>query len=299
MEETQKALVAFIDILGFKNMVTDYFSGKNKESLLTLENTLKASEVHAITFAKNVLKQYKIEVIFKQFSDCVSISMPISEKNESQLLGSISVFIGIVRFYQYILLDNSIMVRGGISIGPHMESTNMIFSEALIKSYKLETEKAIYPRILIDKTIITTINKLLDDMPHIYNDFYKRCGCCLIRDWDDEIFISSFGLISESQNQYKKNDEEMKQLLSYHPMLMGETEINVVGIRENINKLTDNEKVEEWLKIIDQYLIQSPTAKTEIILKYKWLKQFMRWFLNNEDSDIKFQNYYKSPKESI
>jgi len=81
--DEQIHLVAFLDILGFKQMVDNHFSGKDTNSIDILKNALKEAEQRAIIQNQNFYKQYKVEVSFKQFSDCVSISIPDSADLQS------------------------------------------------------------------------------------------------------------------------------------------------------------------------------------------------------------------------
>jgi len=298
IETKSTYIVAFIDILGFKNIVSDYFSSKNKQSFITLEKALQASEEFAIDFSRNHLKQFNIDVLYKQFSDCVSISIPINGKTGDDFLGIFGAFINIVRLYQYILFDNNILVRGGISIGQHIENDNMIFSEALIQAYKFESEKAIYPRILIDMQLIALVDSILKEKPESYNQFYTLYGWKLITDWDNEIFITPFGLIQEAKLSYAdtKGDDQLRAELSNSSRFVKE-EVNVTDIRNAVKNMDENDKMNNWLERTKKYLTDNSDIKTEIMLKHKWLQQFIRWSINNEDSEIKFQQYYKKPQE--
>jgi hypothetical protein len=292
--ENKKHLVAFLDILGFKKLIDEHFSGKDKQSLILLKKALKEAEQIAIVYSKQYLKQFNIRFSFRQFSDCVCISMPL--KQDFTTLETYGIFINVVRLYQLILLDNRILVRGGIAVGGHFENSNIIFSEGLVRSYKLESQNAIYPRILIDKELLFLIQKNLIEQPENSNIFYKLYGTSLVKDWDDEVFISPFGMIGEIQhlvNDYGEN--ELKNFLESYT-ISNKLEVEFGNnIMDDLNKMdTEKHILNSTLMYINQYLFDHQTERPELLLKYKWLRQFIIWTLKSEESQIKFIRYFQN-----
>lgn len=53
-----------------------------------------------------------------------------------------------------------IFLRGGISIGPFYFENDILLSPALVRSYKLETERATYPVILVTPDTVAALRKL-------------------------------------------------------------------------------------------------------------------------------------------
>jgi hypothetical protein len=62
---------------------------------------------------------------------------------------------------QLALATNGVLVRGGICIGDLFvrAGKTMLFGPALVKAYKLESEYAVYPRIIIDRDLIWEAEK--------------------------------------------------------------------------------------------------------------------------------------------
>lgn len=293
--EKQKHIVAFIDILGFKRLVENYFNGKDTKSLPNLKKALKDAENMGIGYTKQYLKQYEIKFAFKQFSDCVSISMPLKQIENFDYQAIFACFFNIVRSYQMILMHNNIYVRGGISIGGHIENRNMIFSDALVKSYTLETQSAIYPRILVSKEILELINTFKEknhDQFQMYNGLQWKN---LIVDWDDEVFINPFGTLSELKSLYDMYGLEiLKQQLNVMLNANNAEELMDHDVLElvSIAKKEDRDSTKQILKQINDYLNDNPNEKFEVLLKYKWLKQFTLWIINPSKSQIKFKPYF-------
>ena len=134
-------LVAFIDILGFRNYVQQP-PDKIKHTIHVINDVLS----HAI----NIVRTNNRENIFsiKLFSDCVCISSN---------LDNIQEFLYELAYIQCWFSMHGIFLRGALSKGLHYENDNIIFSQGLIKAYEHE-QNAIYPRIVIERETIQMIN---------------------------------------------------------------------------------------------------------------------------------------------
>jgi len=291
-------LVAFIDILGFKNLIDNHFSDKDKHSLPLLKKAMKEAESFAIKYSKSYLKKFEIKFSFKQFSDCVCISMPFEKELNQTALGKFGAFTNVVRMYQFILLSNNFLVRGGISAGGHFENSNMIFSDGLVKSYKIENQKAIYPRILLDKDLLDLIENILKSYTEDTKEFYDLYGHSIIKDWDDEIFLSPFGFVSECKtlgNNY--GVEALNDILDIYAEA-NKLEFQIPdNLLEKLNSSNgDKEMIKPILESINRYILENATEKFDTLVKYKWLRQFLIWNITPNKSQIKFEHYFGKRK---
>jgi hypothetical protein len=81
------------------------------------------------------------------------------------------------------LLDLGILVRGGVALGPVYYADTIIFGPSLIEAYRLESQTAVYPRIILSDRVLESIaddNELSE---------YKRmnaawCRSMVRRDFD-------------------------------------------------------------------------------------------------------------------
>ena len=103
----EKHLVAFLDILGFKEHIDNYFNGTDPSILANIKFALEISKQYALTPHKNFLEESNIEIKFKQFSDCICIATPYSEKEEN-IFGKFLLFMNMLRLYQLLLLGANI-----------------------------------------------------------------------------------------------------------------------------------------------------------------------------------------------
>lgn len=117
--------VAFIDILGFKNIVEE-------EKLNQFDKGLLKNLYECHISCEDIFKDFNIDLV--QFSDSIVISKAFSKDSFEEFAKAVSL-------YQILLLKNGC-------------KSGFIFSPALIEAYKVESEKAIYPRIVISEDLI-------------------------------------------------------------------------------------------------------------------------------------------------
>ena len=187
-------LVAFIDILGFKAAVLKGGSSDRIEAIRKLDAGLQ-----------HVLKCLGIEggdwYSARLFSDCICISADNSGSNLYYMLYELS-------FLQYYLACEHILVRGGLSFGPHFENERMIFSEGLIQAYELE-QKANHPRILVDGHV----QSLIRDEPGKYGENLRRF---IKKSPDGVYFIDYLNFFWEQVYDLKISFGEVEEMLEPH-----------------------------------------------------------------------------------
>lgn len=134
--DLEYSIVAFVDILGFSEMVKS--DCENKSGSLKFFEILKK-----INNDTKDINECKVT----QFSDSVIFSLPLSVQNFQKI-------IKILAEYQKELLYNSIICRGAVSYGKHFEEKEFMFSQALIEAYQLECKEAIYPRVILSPNLL-------------------------------------------------------------------------------------------------------------------------------------------------
>lgn len=163
-------LVAFIDILGFRNLVTgmqadlmNYYFIRDllKETAILLSEITKPVSNHNNEKISKPLDSLETTI----FSDSIVLSCPISETNPKSEI----FFISFSQFLSARLLRNGISVRGGIARGWCYHKDNIVFGEGLIKAYDLESKVASFPRIVLDDEVVTRLENHKNDL----NNFIK------------------------------------------------------------------------------------------------------------------------------
>ena len=146
------AIVAFVDILGFSEMVKSDCENKN--------GNLKFFE---ILRDLNIKTKSIMGCSIKQFSDSIIFTLPLSKTNYEKM-------IKILSDYQYELICQSIICRGAISYGKHYEENEFMFSQALIEAYQLEITDAKYPRIVVSNNLMDYYSENLHSIEGIIRE---------------------------------------------------------------------------------------------------------------------------------
>jgi hypothetical protein len=146
----QTSLVAYTDILGFGELVTTSGAGKISRILRVFK------EQHDYT-AIPVTDPPKRH--FTNFSDLCLVSTEIADPKQLDL----TLFFELYRLAvaQLVLIrDHGIVIRGGVALGDAVRSRKLLFGPAIIEAYKLESEKAHNPRIVVSSGIISSITRM-------------------------------------------------------------------------------------------------------------------------------------------
>jgi len=154
----EKAIVSFIDILGFRELID---SSTAEEVKAVLEFVHK--------FAKPEIEDeedhfFDAEAI--SFSDCVirvrKIEKGLNSKNP---LGLVYYELHDLMLAQKMLIYDGVLLRGGIAYGDIYFDGEHIYGSALNHAYELEANYAVYPRIVLSPDLIkeVKVNHLLKD----------------------------------------------------------------------------------------------------------------------------------------
>ncbi len=163
--------VAFLDILGFKNMINS--SDCNKLYGI-FETIMEASHTTAAVNDKEVEAFHRIE--YTIMSD--SVVLYIDVDTEDALFALLST----CQTIQMALLRDKILLRGGVARGTLFREDSIIFGKGLTQAYLLESNVASFPRIVFNRG-------LLDD-GNVHNNAVPQSiwESMLISKDDDELF---------------------------------------------------------------------------------------------------------------
>lgn len=136
--------LAFLDILGYSQMVKSDLEGPRGEE----QYFQKLFQLHVETKS---LRYENLDFSLIQFSDSIIISAPYNTHTFYE-------FSKLIAEYQFKLLLNGILIRGGITYGKHFYKDNFLFSSALIDAYGIESKLARFPRIIISNDLYELVN---------------------------------------------------------------------------------------------------------------------------------------------
>ena len=137
--QVDRYIVAFFDVLGVKNKY-------KQDDISTLGDLWWINHY----LLKEQFKNKKI--VIKTFSDNFLLAIKTTELTQAEDFNDIGNVVG--NLYSQCLRMYGILIRGAIVVGNMHIDENIVLGDALIKAYKLESEVAIYPRIIVDRELI-------------------------------------------------------------------------------------------------------------------------------------------------
>jgi hypothetical protein len=247
--EYKNRLVAFIDVLGFKNLVYS----TSTELIDSYYSFLLSNFQEAIS---------KRNFDFLLISDSIVVYCNNDIESLSELIKSISIL-------QAGLLGKSIIVRGAISHGDLFvdQANNIIVGKGLINAYQLETQ-AKYPRIIIDRSIVSThygsfsgivSGNVVGGMAHVTItppslypiDYpYLNYGRILSTYTRNKPFEAALNLL---KNNYYTNDQiEKFEWLKSHLIKSLEERVNFLNSLDALNK-NERGRLKRCTKYISEF----------------------------------------------
>jgi len=220
----EERLIAFIDILGFKDIVRR--SERSPRTLKLIYDSLsflkmrensskwdiQLIEIEEDAQKRNMAKFNITNRTFcSSFSDSIAVSVSYDEDSINE---SFSTLVANLSFVGARLMTNGILFRGGITSGNIHAENGIIFGQGLIDAYELESKIARFPRILISDKLLKRLNYPLlskhDRYP--YHQYLRRFddGCVgfhqmayfeVLQNWvkmSDSILVSSLGRIKST-----------------------------------------------------------------------------------------------------
>jgi hypothetical protein len=136
---------AYIDILGFRGLVARL--GKDAGTVESLQKVLR--EVHKPKIP-GLAGPESVDYRTQSISDAVAISTLPTPAGLMMLIGSLNLL-------TFNLLLEGYFVRGAIVRGCLYHDDEMIFGEALVRAYDLETTVVKYPRIMAHTQVLNSL----------------------------------------------------------------------------------------------------------------------------------------------
>lgn len=142
--EYSNGYVAFIDILGFSNLVSNEKSADQIKDLFGF--------IEKFQYFFNSSPTLNTDVAF--FSDSIILSTDNKTRDNLEML-----FCAIWIAESYLHKHTNLFFRGGITKGLYYHKDSIAFGPAVVNSYRLENQ-AVYSRILIEDKIVSNMEEV-------------------------------------------------------------------------------------------------------------------------------------------
>lgn len=149
MREYKECYIAFLDLLGFKNLIKNNTDNKGCEFIASCFDEINTEIIITHDVTHQPLFDHN-ELHMKVMSDSICFYIDSTVKN------ALAGIIAICTYFQVRLLRLTfpILVRGAIVKGDIYADADVIFGPGLTKAYLLEENVAKYPRVIITKSTI-------------------------------------------------------------------------------------------------------------------------------------------------
>ncbi len=232
----EKRFVLFLDILGFQKIIEE--TEKKDEPQQDKINDIIA----LIEDMKTVLSRMPEQTskIVTQFSDSIVVSFKENDRKE------ITSFLKSVHELTVKLASKNILCRGAVSYGNVYHKDNVIFGPALVDAYLTESQAAIYPRVIFDKSVIEIMKS-----QYVFNGtnnyqatrFDGNIDSLLKTDLDDRLyfdFIAKAGYYYENDNLLKYYNSMRQNIINGLRFKSPSIKAKFSWLKNKYNQLPDN-----------------------------------------------------------
>lgn len=174
----ENRVCCFLDFLGFKEIVE--------------KTTINPSELDKIIEAINMAREhFEIEnpgkrTVVTQFSDSIVVSFPYDTESE------VFYTLNDIQMYLARLIYRGYIVRGGISLGPLVHTTEILIGPAMIDAYELESKIAKFPRVILSKDVYE-LGVKFHASHHLPHHEIAALNEVISEDKDQRLFVDYFG----------------------------------------------------------------------------------------------------------
>ena len=266
----ENKILAFLDILGFENLVNESKQDANIISKIVnmLEMISDLGESSKIT-KLNILEVDPTNYEFHQFSDSLVIIGDDISHDHFQYMSWL-----VMRCQYYLFKEAHYFLRGAMVVGDIYDNDNVMFGPALVNAYHIERDKdkAIWPRVLVDKGFYDKFNEDIKNRDFI--EFLRKESGGIFLDYLTFIFhMIVISILKDYKNYLSTNNPE--DLFSIHKeaILYQVNSIKKTGElnrKENLNKYKKlshyhNQVIDRLIKPLDSDLSDIATVMDEFI----------------------------------
>jgi hypothetical protein len=184
-------LVTYVDILGFRELIDTKTAGEISRTIRVVKEEVQPQ--FKFGFKKKLKGVPDVEYV--NFSDLTIISTPL-RRLEAPPLGSLfHQLIRLVHAQAILLIEEGILIRGGITVGNLVKSWGQLFGPAIVRAYEIESEIAKHPRVVIGKEVFTELARNSGLWMHDRESEEESVRDLLRKDDDGEFFIDYLRVI--------------------------------------------------------------------------------------------------------
>lgn len=143
----KNSIVCFVDFLGMRNAI----ESNSAKTLASIKEIYSNAFLRCNNDNKDL---YKCPIRTKIFSDNIVFSCEIIDDEATHTLQCLYKIIHMAKYIQLFALQMGFLIRGAITIGDFYIDDMLVWGNALVDTYNLESNVAIFPRIIFSEKIL-------------------------------------------------------------------------------------------------------------------------------------------------
>jgi hypothetical protein len=213
--ELHRSIIAFVDILGFKERVKDAKNKSESQEVFSdfyrVLSTWYGQHVDLLellsrtTFIGSKKYKYKIRI----FTDCILIGCPIRKNvRKHNFIQGCDEFFSILStlyLFQLDMVNQGYFVRGAIAVDDLYMDDVIIYGNGVTEAYEAESKQAKYPRIILTESAEAMFMKI--DKSFTDQECENYLNPYLNRDSDGQLFLNYLESIKSGENDVQFVDE--------------------------------------------------------------------------------------------
>jgi hypothetical protein len=150
--EYEPMLVSYVDILGFGELIGTKTAGEISKILRIFNKTTAPPNLTRHNDIPDLPEQEQVS-----FSDLIMTCTPLKKRGNRGIV--FNQFLRLVHAQSILLIDEGILIRGGIAIGQATKSYRKYFGPAVVTAYEWEQFQPGHPRIMVDPSVMREIDR--------------------------------------------------------------------------------------------------------------------------------------------
>jgi len=255
----ENRVVAFVDILGFKDILSKTVDKDNNDVQSQIDKVTDAyysiRDVwdldDEISNENPELKKAYDEIksnskIVTTFSDSIVISF--LQKEPSEIFSTLLE----LKWLIMRLISRGILCRGALAYGKMIHTDKFLFGPALVEAYETESKAALYPRIIVSRELIQMAGQARAEH-HDSKTEIEYVRKLLKEDTDGMYYIDYFlgaqSELDDPENDFPTYINEVSEVIrkgvrSTRP----DVKIKYMWMRDKVNRVIATGKKEDWIK---------------------------------------------------
>lgn len=180
--EYEPMLVSYVDVLGFGELINTKTAGEISRLLRIFNETTAPHRFKNQAKLPGLPEEDQVS-----FSDLVLTCTPLKGRGDRDTV--FQQFTRIVHAQAILMLDEGILIRGGIAAGLATKSYRKYFGPAVITAYEWEQRKPGHPRVMVDPSVMQRLSETNRDEPYRRDDQVEVIKSFLASDDDGNCYI--------------------------------------------------------------------------------------------------------------